>query len=395
MRSCSVFISLLLALLSSSPVEGHWTKKAELNLKLKNGSKTEISIQKASAIESLRGGGNARKVERGGNNKKIEKVVTPVKVVPAESKLLYNLRIGSYFFLWYSLNVGYNYHNKKTLNMISAPLTLSALQLVVGVVYVGLLWLFRLRSAPGLSIENIKVLNPIGFCHAASHLSAVVGLGAGSVSFAHIVKAMEPFFTALFSAIFLKQFFPLPVYASLIPVVAGVALASLKELNFSIVALGGAMGSNVAAASRAILAKKSMSAPKGTNMGPANLYGVLTIIATIVLVPIAAILEGPKIMALWDAAVSKGFAGELITRHALLSGLYFYLYNEVAFLALDAVHPVVHAVGNTLKRVFVIASGVILFGNQITPLGLVGSALAIVGVLVFSLVKEYYSNKKV
>ncbi|KAG5186132.1 plastidic triose-phosphate/phosphate translocator [Tribonema minus] len=331
---------------------------------------------------------------RGGTASVAKTAKSPV-MKRTESNLKYNLRIGMYFFLWYSLNVGYNYHNKKTLNMLAAPLTLSALQLVVGVVYVSLLWLLRLRAAPGLSMDNIKTLSPIGLCHAISHLSAVIGLGAGSVSFTHIVKAAEPFFTALFSAIFLKQYFPVPVYLSLVPVVAGVALASLKELNFSWTALCGAMGSNVAASSRAILAKRSMGRPKGTNMGAANLYGVLTILATAMLVPVAGVLEGPKFSAKWDAALLKGYSQDAITKHALLSGLYFYLYNEVAFLALDAVHPVVHAVGNTLKRVFIIASGVILFGNKITPLGMVGSSLAIVGVLIFSLVKEYYSRKKI
>ena len=67
-------------------------------------------------------------------------------------------------------------------------MTLSALQLAVGVLYVLPLWLLRIRPAPKLDAENVKVLSPIGFCHAASHLSAVVGLGAGSVSFTHIVK---------------------------------------------------------------------------------------------------------------------------------------------------------------------------------------------------------------
>jgi Triose-phosphate Transporter family len=62
-------------------------------------------------------------------------------------------------------------------------------------------------------------------------------------------------------------------------------------------------------------------------------------------------------------------------------------YNEVAFLALDAVHPVTHAVGNTLKRVFVIVSSVVLFKTPLTNQGIVGSAIAIIGVLIYSLVK--------
>ncbi len=46
-------------------------------------------------------------------------------------------------------------------------------------------------------------------------------------------QAGEPLFTALFSALFLGQFFTLPVYAALLPVVGGVAVASLKELSFT------------------------------------------------------------------------------------------------------------------------------------------------------------------
>ena len=72
--------------------------------------------------------------------------------------------------------------------MIKAPLTLSALQMLVGVAYVLPLWLFKLRAAPSMSRDNLKTLLPIGSCHAASHLAAVIGLGAGSVSFTHIVK---------------------------------------------------------------------------------------------------------------------------------------------------------------------------------------------------------------
>ena len=46
-------------------------------------------------------------------------------------------------------------------------------------------------------------------------------------------QAGEPLFTALFSALFLGQIFTLPVYAALLPVVGGVAIASLKELSFT------------------------------------------------------------------------------------------------------------------------------------------------------------------
>lgn len=50
---------------------------------------------------------------------------------------------------------------------------------------------------------------------------------------ARLLQAGEPLFTALFSALFLGQIFALPVYAALLPVVGGVAIASLKELSFT------------------------------------------------------------------------------------------------------------------------------------------------------------------
>ncbi|CAM9809152.1 unnamed protein product [Chrysoparadoxa australica] len=250
-----------------------------------------------------------------------------------------------------------------------------------------------LRKAPKLTGENIKNLSPIAFCHMMSHVCAVIGLGAGAVSFVHVVKALEPLFTALMSAIFVGQILPLPVYAALLPVIGGVVLASLKERNFSWVAFGGAMGSNLAAASRGVLAKTSMDKPMGENMSAANLYGVLTILATIGLAPVAAIAEGAKFTSLWDDAIKAGVTGNEILKGSVLSGLFFYLYNEVAFLALSQVHPVTHAVGNTFKRVFVIVASVFVFKTEMTPLAITGSAIAILGVLVYSLVREHYANK--
>lgn len=43
--------------------------------------------------------------------------------------------------------------------------------------------------------------------HTTGHIMTVVSLGAGAVSFTHIVKAAEPFFSTVMSAVFLKSVF--------------------------------------------------------------------------------------------------------------------------------------------------------------------------------------------
>lgn len=297
-----------------------------------------------------------------------------------------------YFALWYALNIGYNIYNKQALNLVPLPWTLATVQLFAGIPYVMTLWMTGARVAPKLSTENVKNLLPSAVCHLGTHVGAVLSLGAGAVSFTHIVKASEPVVSAALSAIFLKQFMPIPVYLSLIPVIGGVGLASLKELSFTWLAFGTAMLSNVASASRAILSKTVMSGkPIGENLNPSNLYAVLTIIAFALLLPLSLAIETPAtIQAAWSAATAAGTSSAEITKLFALSGIFYYLYNEVAFLALSEVAPVTHAVGNTIKRVVIILASVIVFRNPLSPLGALGSAIAIAGTLLYSLAKNKY-----
>jgi solute carrier family 35 protein E1 len=56
-------------------------------------------------------------------------------------------------------------------------------------------------------------------------------------------------------------------------------------------------------------------------------------------------------------------------------------------LALSSVHPVTHAVANTVKRIAVILISLLVFRNPLTLSGAAGSAVAIGGVLLYSLAK--------
>ena len=58
-----------------------------------------------------------------------------------------------------------------------------------------------------------------------------------------------------------------------------------------------------------------------------------------------------------------------------------------AMLALNNVHPVTHAVANTIKRVVILLACVIVFQTPMTPLCTAGSAIAIVGGYLYSLAK--------
>jgi solute carrier family 35 protein E1 len=306
----------------------------------------------------------------------------------APQTLAGRLKLLLMFTTWFSLNVMYNITNKKCQNAFPMPWTMTVVSLFVGIPYVCLLWATGIRKAPKLKPGALKVLLPIGFAHALGHAGAVIALGAGAVSFAQTVKAAEPLFTCLLSFVFLGTTFKWQVYASLFPIIAGVSLASLKELSFTWKALWGALASNVAFASRAVLSKKTMNNPDeiAENLDAKNLYGVLTIMAFLYSLPFGLYYEGGAFMEAWKASTAVVGTPWLV-RQMFLDGLYYYAYNEVAFITLNQVSPVTHSIANTIKRVCIILATVLVFGNKLTPLGATGSAIAVAGTFLYSIMK--------
>lgn len=320
---------------------------------------------------------------------------------PSEDKkegggLAETLTVALYFSLWYLFNIGYNIYNKQALNVLDYPWTIATIQMAAGCFYFIPLWILGIRKAPKLSMSELKTLFPIALCHTGVHVGAVIALGAGAVSFAHIVKASEPVVTCGLNALLLGEILPTSVYLTLLPIIGGVAIASLKELSFTVLALASAMLSNVSSAARGVLSKKTMSGKKmGENLDAQNLYAVLTAMSTLILIPTMLALEGTGFIGAFNklAATPAWTKGKLATLLGL-GGATYYAYNEVAFLALGKVNPVTHAVGNTIKRVVIIVASVIAFKTPMSTGSVIGSSIAIAGTLMYSLAMNASKGKK-
>lgn len=314
---------------------------------------------------------------------------------PKSGGLMETLTVGSYFALWYLFNIAYNIYNKQALNVLDYPWTVATIQMATGILYFVPLWILGIRKAPKLNMDEMKTLFPIALCHTGVHVGAVIALGAGAVSFAHIVKASEPVVTCLFNAVLLGQTFPLPVYLTLLPIIGGVAIASMKELSFTLLALSSAMLSNVSSAARGVLSKKTMSGKKiGENLDAQNLYAVLTAMSTLILIPTFLALEGTGFFSAFkNVASGADYTSKSLAALLALGGASYYAYNEVAFLALGKVNPVTHAVGNTIKRVVIIVASVIAFKTPMSTGSIIGSSIAIAGTLMYSLAMNASKGK--
>jgi solute carrier family 35 protein E1 len=315
------------------------------------------------------------------------------EAAPAKEGFFAKYTVVIYIALWYIFNIGYNIYNKTALNIYPFPWAVALWQMAFGWLIFVPLWLFGIRKTPKLTVKQAITLSPAALGHLATHVGAVVAFFAGAVSFGHIVKASEPVVSSILNAVFLGEVLAWPVYAALTPIIFGVALASASELSFTWLCFGAAMGSNLGSAARAVYSKKVMAGGNiGENMDSANTYAVLTIMATFMLLPIALAIEGPSAM-LKGFAAAKAGAGMPFLLAMLYSGLTYYMYNEVAFLALGKLDPVSHAVCNAMKRVVIIIAAIIVFRTPVTGLGIAGSCIAIAGTLLYSLAKNKFPNK--
>ncbi|CAO2161749.1 unnamed protein product [Urochloa humidicola] len=296
---------------------------------------------------------------------------------------------GFFFFMWYFLNVIFNILNKKIYNYFPYPYFVSTVHLLVGAVYCLAGWSVGFPKRAPINSTLLKLLIPVALCHALGHITSNVSFAAVAVSFAHTIKALEPFFNAAATQFVLGQQVPFPLWLSLAPVVLGVSMASLTELSFNWTGFINAMISNISFTYRSIYSKKAM-----TDMDSTNVYAYITIISLIVCIPPALFFEGPQLMQHGFAdAIAKVGMQKLVT-DLFLVGLFYHLYNQIATNTLERVAPLTHAVGNVLKRVFVIGFSIIVFGNKISTQTGIGTSIAIAGVAIYSYIKAQIEEEK-
>ncbi|KAG6777082.1 hypothetical protein POTOM_016884 [Populus tomentosa] len=243
----------------------------------------------------------------------------------------------------------------------------SVIHLFVGVVYCLVSWTVGLPKRAPIDSNLLKLLIPVAVCHALGHVTSNVSFAAVAVSFTHTIKALEPFFNAAASQFVLGQSIPITLWLSLMPVVLGVSMASLTELSFNWTGFISAMISNISFTYRSLYSKKAM-----TDMDSTNIYAYISIIALFVCIPPAILVEGPQL-------IKHGFNDAIA---------------KLATNTLERVAPLTHAVGNVLKRVFVIGFSILVFGNKISTQTGIGTGIAIAGVATYSYIKAKMEEEK-
>lgn len=356
-------------------VEGRWTE----------GDIARVAVARRARAN------RARTVMRSSADKPLDHVWDKLKS-KGESAVQVLMLLGL-FACWYGFNIVFNIYNKQILKTFPYPVTVTLIELGVGSALICAMWASGAKKPPTLTKEMLKPIAPLAVIHAVGNLLTNVSLGKVAVSFTHTIKAMEPFFSVLLSALFLGDIPSLAVVGALVPVVGGVALASMTEVSFCWAGFLAAMGSNITFQSRNVLSKKMMglSSIKGA-IDNINLFSVITMLSCLVCLPIAVSMEGVKFTPAAISAVGVSFQD--LSQRLLIAGFCFQMYQQISYMILSRVSPVTHAVGNCMKRVTVIVVTLLYFKNPVSPLNMAGTALALSGVFLYSRAKRAEGEKK-
>lgn len=269
--------------------------------------------------------------------------------------------------------------------------------------------------------EDIVKTLPVGICSAGAHSSSVFALG-GDPLFGQIVKAAEPVVSAVVNTVAYGKPPSMAKWMCLPIIVGGVAFASMKKgedgnyaLKFDSTALIFGMIANFFAAFKGSENKKLMSAPgiKDRFGSVGNQFAVTEILAFLVSLPVMFYTEGHVFGEFCDLFMNekqitvekKNEKGSMVKENVtiggadfrfnlIMSGLTFYLYNELATMTIKKTGAVTSSVANTAKRVIVMVYMAAVTGKALTEEQKIGAGIAIGGVMLYSVIDDFLKGKE-
>lgn len=353
------------------------------------------------------------------------------------------VRLITMIVVWYVLAALASSAMKQLLMEFAHPLSLSLCQFVCATT----LCLARAAMAPAKNEVSAKcqpmTMSFRGLCNIASQYRVLgLQLGAGvimtsvchrfalmlmPVSFTHTIKALQPLYAAALSKWFLGTSCPRDRCAALVIIVTGVGLSAYSELDYTWSGVAFAQLSVLAIVTSSVLQKRYLrcgastsnhhsldkpvllslpyaSSPELTSVPskcessptnnsnraatcapPSNLdtnsvFFLTNAFALALLFPAWCIFDTN---AIYDLRNSR--SGCLRTVAVLICTSFFVVAQHFASISVleIASTAVTHAVASTFKRIFVITTSIIWFGNNVAPLNAFGIFLSVCGVALY------------
>lgn len=229
-----------------------------------------------------------------------------------------------------------------------------------------------------------RILYMTALSYTCGFLFTNMAFSVVTASFAETVKSGEPISSVIFGWFVLGEKSNTVTYCTLIPICVGVALSCFHDESFNPKGFFCAAASNIMFSLRAVLAKKLIkNYPSVTD--EITMFGHVSLIGLIMLVPLALYIEGPSLVEKFFLELDSSYVSsrwELLFL-LLCNTLAYTSYNTMSFLVLRRTHMVTHAVLNCFRRVFIIVFTCHYFQVPISNFNLAGIGVAVTGVIAF------------
>lgn len=290
--------------------------------------------------------------------------------------------------LWYIVSSSNNVIGKMILSEFPYPMTVTMVQLTSITIYSGPFFnLWGVRKYVDMSWRYyFKFIVPLALGKFLASVTSHISIWKVPVSYAHTVKGTMPLFTVILSRIILRERHTKAVYLSLVPIIAGVAIATLTELSFDMVGMLTALVSTMGFSLQNIFSKKVL---KETGVHHLRLLHILGRLALFMFLPLWIYFDLFDVMK--HPAITTG--DYRVIALLFTDGVLNWLQNILAFSVLSIVTPLTYAVAGACKRIFVIAISLFILGNPVTWVNIFGMLVAIMGVLLYNRAK-YFSQKQ-
>ncbi|KAJ8891288.1 hypothetical protein PR048_010804 [Dryococelus australis] len=285
--------------------------------------------------------------------------------------------------LWYIISSSNNVIGKMLLNEFPYPMTVTMVQLTSITVYSGPFFnLWGIRRFAAFSWNYyFKIIVPLALGKFFTSVFSHVSIWKVPVSYAHTVKATMPFFTVILSRIILREKQTCGVYVALVPIISGVAVATVTELSFDMLGLVSALVATMGFSLQNIFSKKVLH---DTGVHHLRLLHILGRLAFFMFLPVWLLLDFRQLLQ-QPSLFSNG--DYRVVALLFTDGVLNWLQNIVAFSVLSLVTPLTYAVASASKRIVVIAVSLFILGNPVTLTNVCGMLLAIFGVLMYNKAK--------
>ncbi|GMH26811.1 hypothetical protein Nepgr_028654 [Nepenthes gracilis] len=288
---------------------------------------------------------------------------------------------------WYSSNIGVILLNKYLLSNYGFKypifLTMCHMTACSLLSYVAIAWMKMVPMQTIRSRLQFMKISALGLIFCASVVSGNISLKYLPVSFNQAIGATTPFFTAVFAYLMTFKREAWLTYITLIPVVAGVVIASGGEPSFHLFGFIICIGATAARALKSVLQGILLSS-EGEKLNSMNLLLYMAPVAVVFLLPATLLMEENVV----GITLALARDDTKIIWYLIFNSALAYFVNLTNFLVTKHTSALTLQVLGNAKGAVAVVISILIFRNPVSVTGMLGYSLTVIGVILYSEAKK-------